>query len=322
MRCTPRPTSRPPPRQKNIQAHSTVSRPEVISVGNISAIYTRLDRGADVQAVAADLRNHGATILVVFCTDDVLAQDMHFALAQEGKGHRGDGDGEEPGKAGKSERQARPEPADYQLQYTAVGHQGFLVAGRSGIVADVTLKDTSEDSNHVLCIAEIDLRCSFCQILTFRVAGCSLLRTRGDGVGPQDGVEPQTWDTIYKNIGDLLSNKAVRVLAGEFHDHTGAFLKQMREQVCINIAAWLPYKQEDNTVYVSSSYMFVLGKVQSLQLAFTEHTRSKPRADVWSFIGMSDSRGRCGLTQLDRLSWPALPAELKGLFPEKPAGFS
>ena len=45
----------------------------------------------------------------------------------------------------------------------------------------------------------------------------------------------------------------MRVLAGELNDHTGAFLKQMREQVCINIAAWLPYKQEDNTVYVSSS---------------------------------------------------------------------
>ena len=92
-----------------------------------------------------------------------------------------------------------------------------------------------------------------------------MLKTRGDGV------EPQEWVNIYKHIGDRLSKKAVRVLAGELHDHTGAFLKQMREQVCINIAAWLPYKEEDNTVHVSSSYMFVLGKVQSLQLAFTEH---------------------------------------------------
>ena len=269
MRRTPRPPSQPPPGPRHRQAHSTLSLPEVISVGNISAIYTRLDRGADVQAVAADLRNHGATILVVFCTDDVLAQSMQFDLAQKGKCHRGDGDGEEPGKAGKSERQARPAPDDYQLQYTSVGHQVVIVAGRSGIVADVTLKDTSEDSTHVLCIAEIELRSSFCQILSFRVAGCSLLQTRGDGV------EPQEWVNIYKHIGDLLSKKAVRVLAGELHDHTGASLKQMREQVCINIAAWLPYKQEDNTVCVSNSYMFVLGKVQSLQLAFTEHKRWK-----------------------------------------------
>ena len=303
----------------------------MISVGNISAIYIRLDRGADVEAVAADLRNHGATILVVFCTDDGLAQSMQFALSQEGKGHRGDGDaedGEEPGKAGKSERQARPAPDDYQLQYISVGHQGFIVAGRSGIVADVTLlKDTSEDSTHVLCIAEIELRSSFCQILSFRVAGCSLLQTRGDGV------EPQEWVNIYKHIGDRLSKKAVRVLAGELHDHTGAFLKQMREQVCINIAAWLPYKQEDNNVYVSNSYMFVLGKVQSLQLAFTEHKRWKRkqpsrgngsqtlptrRADVWSLIEMNDS---CASTPLERLSWPALPAELKDLFPQKPPEF-
>ena len=85
------------------------------------------------------------------------------------------------------------------------------------------------------------------------------------------GGEPQEWVNIYKQICEILSKRAVRVLAGEFHDHTGAFLKQMREQVCINIAAWLPYKQEDNTVNVSNSYMFVLGKVQSLQLAFTEH---------------------------------------------------
>ena len=108
---------------------------------------------------------------------------------------------------------------------------------------------------------------SFYQILSFRVAGCSLLRTLGDGVDPQD------WVDVYKDIGSRLSNKAVRVLAGELRDHTGAFLKQVREQVCINMAAWLSYKQEDNTVYVSSSYMFVLGKVQSLQLACTEHKR-------------------------------------------------
>ena len=295
MRRTPRQPSRPPPAPRHRQAHATLSPPEVIPIGNISAIYTRLDPGADIEAVAADLRNHGATILVVFCTDYVLAQSLGFALAQEGKGHRGDGDGEEPGKAGKSERQARPEPADYQLQYTVVGHQGFLVAGRNGIVADVTLKDTSEDSTHVLCIAEIELRSSFCQILSFRVAGCSLLQTRGDGV------EPQEWVNIYKHIGDLLSKKAVRVLAGEFHDHTGAFLKQMRQQVCINIAAWLPYKQEDDTVNVSNSYMFVLGKVQSLQFAFTERqcwsseTLPTRRGDVWNYIDMGDS---CASTPL------------------------
>ena len=321
MRRTPRQPSPPPPGPRHRQAHSTLSPPEVTPVGNISAIYTRLDRGADVEAVAADLRNHGATILVVFCTDDVLAQDMHFALAQAGKGHRGDGDGEEPGKAGKSERQARPAPDEYQVQYTFVGHQGFIVAGRSGIVAEVTLREASGDSTHVICIAEIELRSSFCQILSFRVAGCSLLQTRGDGV------EPQEWVNIYKHIGDLLSQKAVRVLAGEFHDHTGAFLKQMREQVCINIAAWLPYKQEDNTVNVSNSYMFVLGKVQSLQLAFTEHERwelhqhdvvHQSCASTWSYINMDDSGAS---TPLEDLSWPALPAELKELFPEKPTEF-
>ena len=208
MRRTPRPPSPPPRGPRHRQAYSTRSPPEVAPVGNISAIYTRVDRGADVDAVAADLRNHGATILVVFCNCQATCDAMQMALAKEGKGHRGDGDGEEPGKAGKSERQARPGPADYQLQYTSVGHHGFLVAGRSGIVADVTLKDTSEDSAHVLCIAEIELRSSFCQILSFRVAGCSLLQTRGDGV------EPQEWVNIYKHIGDRLSKKAVRVLAG------------------------------------------------------------------------------------------------------------
>ena len=50
------------------------------------------------------------------------------------------------------------------------------------------------------------------------------MQTRGDGV------EPQEWVNIYKHIGDRLSKKVVRV-AGELHDHTGAFLKQMREQV-------------------------------------------------------------------------------------------
>ena len=118
------------------------------------------------------------------------------------------------------------------------------------------------------------------------------------------------------------------MLAGEFHDHTGAFLKQMRQQVCINIAAWLPYKQEDDTVNVSNSYLFVFGKVQSLQLAFTDHqwnscastwvTEQSNRADVWSYINMGDS---CASTPLERLSWPALIAELKELFPQKPHEF-
>jgi len=288
----------------------------VIPIGNISAIYTRLDPGADIDAVAADLRNHGATILVVFCTDHVRAQSLGFALAQEGKGHRGDGDGEEPGKAGKRERQARPAPDEYQVQYTCVGPDvGFIVAGRSGIVSDVSLKETSEDGLHVICIAEIELRSSFCQILSFRVAGCSLLQTRGDGL------EPQKWVDIYKQIGDLLSNRAVRVLAGEFRDHTGAFLKQMRQQVCINIAAWLPYKQDDNTVNVSNSYMFVLGRVQSVQLAYTDHQWNSC-ASTWEAddrsINIDDS---CASTPLVRLSWPALPAELKDLFPKKPHSF-
>ena len=319
MRRTPRPPSPPPPGPRHRQAHSTLSPPEGISVGNISAIYTRLDFGADVQAVAADLRNHGATILVVFCNHGATCDAMRFALAQKGKGHRGDGDGEEPGKAGKSERQARPVANDYQVQYDAVSQSGIIVAGRSGIVQTVTLKDTSEDATHVLCIAEIELRAHFCQILSFRVAGCSLLQTRGDGV------EPQEWVNIYKHIGDRLSKKAVRVLAGEFHDHTGAFLQQMREQVCINMAAWLPYKQEDNTVNVANSYMFVLGEVRSLQLAFTDHERWElhqhdvvPRP-TWSYIGLQDDSRAS--TPLEDLSWPALPAELKELFPEKPSGF-
>ncbi len=238
-----------------------------------------------------------------------------------GKGHRGDGDGEEPGKASKSVGKARPKPTDHQLQYTGVGHGGFIVGGRRGIVEDVTLKDTSEDSTHLLCIAEIELSSSFCQILSFRVAGCSLLRTRGDGDGDD------AWVRFYNELGNRLKKKAVRLLAGELLDHTGAFLRQMREQFCINVAAWLPYKQEDDTVHVSSSYIFVLGKVQTLQLAYTEHKK-------WERKDPSRGNGSQALptrrayvgepfapTPLERLSWPALPEELKNHFPQKPAEF-
>ena len=141
-----------------------------------------------------------------------------------------------------------------------------------------------------------------------------MLRTLGDGVDPQD------WVDVYKDIGSRLSNKAARVLAGELRDHTGAFLKQMREQFCINTAAWLPYKQEDNTVYVSSSYMFVLGKVQSLQLAFTEHKRWRKQPSRGNGSQALPTR-RADMGEsfaLESLSWPALPAELKDLFPLKP----
>ena len=76
---------------------------------------------------------------------------------------------------------------------------------------------------------------------------------------------------------------------------------------------------------MANSYMFVLGKVQSLHLAFTEHERWElhqhdvvPRP-AWSYIGLQDERRAS--TPLEDLSWPALPAELKELFPEKPPGF-
>ena len=248
------------------------SSSKVSQIGSISVVYTRVGPDADVEAVAADLRNHGAIILVVYCTDYASYKNMNFALVKEGKGHRGDGDREEPGEAeaGKRKRQSRPPPDAYPVQYTAVGHHGFIVAGRRGIDTEVDLKYTSkytsDDKDHALCIADIQLRSAFCQIMSFRVAGCSLLQTRGDGV------EPDKWVNVYEDIGEQLSRFAVRVLAGEFRDHTGAFLQEMRKQACINIAAWLPYMQENDAVCVSSSYMFVLGQVKSLHLAFTDPT--------------------------------------------------
>ena len=77
---------------------------------------------------------------------DFMPHDKTVAMAIASVMLRGDGDGEEPGKAGKSERQARPVANDYQVQYDAVSQSGIIVAGRSGIVAEVTRNDTSADA--------------------------------------------------------------------------------------------------------------------------------------------------------------------------------
>ena len=157
--------------------------------------------------------------------------------------------------------------------------------------------------------------------MSFRVAGCSLLKTRGDGVGFQKWVE------MYESIGHRLSDSVVRVLAGEFRDHTRAFLQEMRKQACINIAAWLPYKQEGNEFCVSSSYMFILGQVRSLHLAFTERTlwerepNSRGNGSEALPTRRADMGDRWTSTPLEDLSWPALPAGLKDIFRGEGPGF-
>ena len=72
--------------------------------------------------------------------------------------------------------------------------------------------------------------------------------------------------------------------------------------------------------------MFVLGKVHSLKLAFTEHKRWEERFEWHRCIPVlptmvSQLGESCASTPLERLSWPALPAELKELFPQKPHEF-
>ena len=195
------------------------------------------------------------------------------------------------------------------------------MVGRRGIVTEIDLKYTSDNENHVLCIADIQLRSAFCQIMSFGVAGGSLLKTRGDGV------EPEKWVKVYEDIGEQLSRFAVRVLAGEFRDHSGAFRQEMRKQACINIAAWLPYKQEGNEVCVSSSYMFFLGQVKSLHLAFTGRTlwEREPNSRGNGSEALPARRADMGdswtSTPLEDLSWPALPARLKDIFRGKDPGF-
>ena len=78
---------------------------------------------------------------------------------------------------------------------------------------------------------------------------------------------------------------------------------------------------------MSSSYMFVLGQVQSLHLAFTGRTlwEREPNSRGNGSEALPTRRADMGdswtATPLEDLSWPALPAGLKDIFRGKDPRF-
>ena len=104
--------------------------------GQIACLYVSVGEEANVQMVAMDLRNQAPTILFVCCGNEEVANRMATALISPGVDNRPRGDGGKgtgrPGRAG---------PEDFQVMFHCVRHCELIIAGRSGIVKEVEMKD-------------------------------------------------------------------------------------------------------------------------------------------------------------------------------------
>ena len=144
--------------------------------GNIACVYTYVGNEADVDEVAADLRNQAPTVLFVCCCDSETAIRVRAALSKEAVNNETRGDG---GKG--NGRQARPSKEVWQVTFRCRMEKELIVAGRDGVAKEVDIKQIlpCTPGGGPLLIAEVDFSVGIQQMLRVRVA---VLGVRQDAV--------------------------------------------------------------------------------------------------------------------------------------------
>ena len=248
--------------------------------GNIACLYAFVGKEANLDEVARDLRNQAPTILFVCCCDGQVAEEMKTVLSEQGVDNRPRGDGGKGQGSGTKGQgtggQARAGPEDFQVQFHCISRGDLIVAGRNGIVKELDFKEelVTPLGSGVL-IAEVGFSVSFQQMLSMRVAAIGL------------PIEPEcesgvTWD----DVAHYLEQKSVRLLAGEFTDKLLEFLKAMRNVVATRVCAVEPcVKREDNTHWLASSAMVIMGPVGHVKMMVEEQGGT-----CWT--PLSETRGR------------------------------
>ena len=116
---------------------------------------------ADISEVAADLRNQGSSVVIAVCSDDARAEQLARAFGKDPFGtcpRRTHGNGE------------RPPKELYQEKFLYCYHGRIVVAGRSGMVKDVTVKSvTKTPLKGYMLIAEVDFSVGVHNALQMRV---------------------------------------------------------------------------------------------------------------------------------------------------------
>ena len=181
--------------------------------------------------------------------------------------------------------------------FQCVMQHELIIAGRSGIVKEVEIKDFLHISARgPLLIADVGFAVSVQQMLSLRVAIIGLPILEVTGVTP-------TWEVVSRT----LERRSARVLVGEFAHQLFTVLGHLRKMISVRACAVEPcVRPDDDTYWLASSAMLVLGPVASIKM-LVDDDKGRPK---WT--PLSKTRG-CGvqLQQPVEESWEAMKYALK-----------
>ena len=265
--------------------------------GGVSALYCRVDEGAELEDVADDLRKLGAIILLVCCATPQIAESIQPFLQREAD------EAEATTRGGGVPRYAQRSPHQYQCQRFGC----LLVGGRDGIVSNVLRIDSAHllDPEMAILIAMIQLNVTVCNMESLTVACCRM----NFNVSWEDRDAVKSLHTSWHDIKVMLLQHHVRVLGGEV-PAMGEFLNRLRlwhnpriRGCGANIVAWQPYLWPADQLAVSSSCMVLLGPITKINLAHGDPEKwSQPDGDRNLVMLTSESRDRVPDPILPRLA--------------------
>ena len=209
--------------------------------GKINCVYIHLGGAADLVAVAADLRNHGPTIILMICEEQSQAVTMEQHLSVPGFDHS-------PSVEGK--RCGRPSPDQLQYSYCCIRSLTLVVAGRRGIVQEVTEKAfTSSCSQGKLLIADVGFNVSHCNQLSMNVA-----------VWDTKAYDNEQFHLPFLETAKVLVSKRVRLVGGEFQDTLNLAVRSLRNTVSVRVAAAEIFR-EKSSAEAEPEYVLASGAV-------------------------------------------------------------
>ena len=277
--------------------------------GTIACLYVYVREEANVDEVAVDLRNQAPTILFVCCSDGEVAESMATALSKAGVDNKPRGDGgtgtgrgakaggvanQPRGDGGKGKGgPGRASKEDFQVMFQCVVRYELIIAGRAGIVKEVEIKDFFNiAAGGPLLIAEVGFAVSVQQMLSVRVAII--------------GLPTMQVITPWGDFARTLERRSVRLLVGEFANQLVSALTDLRKVISVRACAVEPCVRHDDTYWLASSAMLVLGPVGSIKMLVDDDTgRHK-----WT--PLSETRG-CGeqLEEPVEKRWKAMKHSLE-----------
>ena len=219
----------------------------------------------------------------------------------KGRGAKAGGVANQPrGDGGKGKgRPRRASKEDFQVMFHCVVQYELIIAGRAGIVKEVEIKDFFNiAAGGPLLIAEVGFAVSVQQMLSLRVA---LI-----GLPTMEVITP------WGDFARALERRSARVLVGEFTDQLWPALTEIRKVISVKACAVEPcvrsFRNRDDTYWLASSAMLVLGPVGSIKMLVDDDTgRTK-----WT--PLSETRG-CGVQLEEPVeeSWKAMKYCLESL---------